>query len=116
MEILTFDELRNANNTLEFEGADHGGAGVSFFVMNAAPGRGPALHRHDYPEIFITLEGQATFHGPDGDVEISAGHVAIVPAGEPHGFTSSGDGPLRQVNIHVNPRFEAEWLEEDAAG
>ena len=62
MEILTFDELENANGNVEFEGAYHGGAGVSFFVMNAERGRGPSLHTHDYPEVLITLEGQATLH------------------------------------------------------
>jgi mannose-6-phosphate isomerase-like protein (cupin superfamily) len=36
----------------------------------------------------------------------------VVPAGEPHGFTSSGDVPLRQVNIHVSPRLISKWLDE----
>ena len=66
MEILTFDELRNANGSVEFQGADHGGADASFFVLDFERGRGPSLHTHDYPEICILLEGQATFHGPDG--------------------------------------------------
>ena len=114
MEILTFDKRANANGNVEFEGADHGGAGVSFFVMNAERGRGPSLHTHDYPEVLITLEGQATFHGPEGDVEVSPGHVTVVPPGEPHGFTSSGDVPLRQVNIHVSPRLISRWLEDEA--
>jgi mannose-6-phosphate isomerase-like protein (cupin superfamily) len=112
MEILTFDELQNANGNVEFEGTDHGGAGVSFFVMNAERGRGPSLHTYDYPEVLITLEGRATLHGPDGDVEVAPGHVTVVPAGEAHGFTSSGDVPLRQVNIHVSPRLISKWLDE----
>ena len=115
MEILRFDELRNANNSLEFEGADHGGAGVSFFLVDAAPGRGPSLHTHDYAEVFIVLEGQATFRGTDGEREVGAGSVVIVPAGEPHGFKASGEGS-RQVNIHASPRFVTEWLEEEAYG
>jgi quercetin dioxygenase-like cupin family protein len=115
MEILRYDELRNANNSLEFEGADHGGAGVSFFLVDAPPGRGPSLHKHDYAEVFIVLEGQATFRGPDGDVEVGAGHVVVVPAGEPHGFRAAGEGS-RQVNIHASPRFVTEWLEQEAYG
>jgi quercetin dioxygenase-like cupin family protein len=111
MEILRFDELRNANNSPEFEGADHGGADVSFFLVDAAPGRGPSLHKHEYAEVFIVLEGQATFRGADGERDVSAGHVVVVPPGEPHGFTASGDGS-RQVNIHASPRFVTEWLEE----
>ena len=75
MEILTFDELRNPNNSVEFEGGDHGSTDVSFFVLDFEHGRGPSLHKHDYAEVCILLEGQATFHGPDGDVEVVAGHV-----------------------------------------
>jgi quercetin dioxygenase-like cupin family protein len=115
MEILRFDELRNANNSLEFEGAEHGDANLAFFLVDAAPGRGPSLHKHDYAEFFIVLEGQAKFRGPDGEVEVSAGNVVVVPAGEPHGFTATGDGS-RQVNIHASPRFVTEWLEQEAYG
>ena len=112
MEILTFDELRNPNNSVEFEGGDHGSTDVSFFVLDFEHGRGPSLHKHDYAEVCILLEGQATFHGPDGDVEVGAGHVVVVPAGEPHAFESSSDRPLRQVNIHVSPRLISQWLDE----
>jgi quercetin dioxygenase-like cupin family protein len=115
MEILRFDELPGRDNSSGFEGADHGGADVSFILLDAAPGRGPALHKHDYPEVFIVLEGRSTFRGPDGEREVSAGHVVVVPAGEPHGFTASEDG-ARQVNIHVSPRFVTEWIEQEAHG
>jgi quercetin dioxygenase-like cupin family protein len=46
---------------------------------------------------------------------VSAAHVVVVPAGEPHGFTATGDGS-KQVNIHASPRFVTEWLEEEAYG
>src|SRR3954452_8175164 len=114
MEILTFDELRNPRNSVEFEGADHGGVDASFFVLDFQRGRGPSLHKHDYAEICILLEGQATFHGADGDVEVTGGHVVLVLAGEPHGFESSGDGPLRQVNVHVSARMLSQWLDGES--
>ncbi len=115
MKVIRNEELSRSNNSLEFEGADHDGVGLSFFLFEGAPGRGPSLHTHDYPEIFIMLEGQSTFRGPDGEVEVHAGEVVVVPAGEPHGFNASGDGS-RQVNIHVSPRFVTEWLEQEAYG
>jgi mannose-6-phosphate isomerase-like protein (cupin superfamily) len=34
-----------------------------------------------------------------------------VPAGVPHGFTNTGDGPLRQVDIHLSPSFSTTWLD-----
>jgi mannose-6-phosphate isomerase-like protein (cupin superfamily) len=111
MEILTFDALRNPNGSVEFQGAEFGGVGASFFVLDFERGRGPGLHTHDYAEICILLEGRATFHGPGGDVDVEAGHVVLVPAGEPHGFESSSDDPLRQVNIHVSPSMLSRWLE-----
>src|SRR5436190_14249213 len=40
---------------------DEIGAGVSVIVVDAAPGEGPRLHRHRYREVFVVLEGEATF-------------------------------------------------------
>ncbi len=115
MKVIRNDELRNANNSLEVEGADHDGADGSFFMVDAAPGRGPSLHTHDYAEVFIVLDGSAAFRAGDAQQEVSAGHVVVVPAGEPHGFTAGGDGS-KQINIHASPRFVTEWLEEQAYG
>jgi len=43
---------------------------------------------------------------------VRAGEIVIVPANTPHRFTNTGNGPLRQIDIHVNSRFETEWLPE----
>ena len=37
--------------------------------------------------------------------------VLVAPAGVAHKFVNSGDGPLRQVDIHVSPSFSTEWLD-----
>ena len=108
--MIRNDELRNANNSLEFEGADHGGADVSFFMVDASPGRGPSLHKHDYDEVFVVQEGQATMTAGDREIVVGAGDIVVVPAGQPHGFVNSGDGPLRQIDIHLSPRYVTEWL------
>jgi mannose-6-phosphate isomerase-like protein (cupin superfamily) len=94
----------------EFEGYDHGGVPVSLIVVDAAPGRGPDLHRHDYAEVFVVHDGEATFIAGDEERTVRAGEIVVVPAGVPHRFFNSGDGPLRQVDIHLNPRFATEWL------
>jgi mannose-6-phosphate isomerase-like protein (cupin superfamily) len=57
----------------------------------------------------IRQEGEATFRLEDGERAVTAGEVVIVPAGEWHGFVNSGDGPLRQIDIHVSPRMSTEW-------
>jgi mannose-6-phosphate isomerase-like protein (cupin superfamily) len=115
MKVIRNDELPTSGASPEFVGEDHG-VGISVILVEAGPGRGPSLHRHDYAEVFVVLEGQASFRGGDEQVEVPAGHMVVVPAGEPHGFKNSGDGTLRQVAIHVSPRFLTEWLESDADG
>jgi mannose-6-phosphate isomerase-like protein (cupin superfamily) len=105
MEIVKQSELPER----ELEGAGHG-VGVSIILVDAQPGRGPALHQHAYEEVFIVQEGRATFTAGDEEREASAGEIVIVPPNTPHRFVNSGDGPLRQVAIHVNPRFATEWL------
>jgi AraC-like ligand binding domain len=41
------------------------------------------------------------------------GDILIVRAGEPHEFVNSGQGVLRQIDIHLNPTFETTWLEDE---
>jgi mannose-6-phosphate isomerase-like protein (cupin superfamily) len=105
MEIVKQSQLPER----ELEGADHG-AGVSIILVDARPGRGPALHKHTYEEVFVVQEGRATFTAGDEEREVSAGDIVIVPANTPHRFVNSGEGPLRQVAIHVSARFATEWL------
>ena len=57
------------------------------------------------------LEGRATYTVGSDTLEAVAGQVLIVGAETPHKFVNSGDGPLRQVDIHLNERFVTEWLE-----
>jgi quercetin dioxygenase-like cupin family protein len=104
-EVIRFADLP----AREFHGHEHGEVGISFVLVDAAPGRGPRLHRHPYEEVFIVQEGRATFFLGDAEREVRAGEVAIAPAGEWHGFVNSGEGPLRQVDIHVSPRMITEW-------
>jgi mannose-6-phosphate isomerase-like protein (cupin superfamily) len=109
MYVVNQADLLLSNIAREFVGDDHG-LGVTFLLVDAPPGRGPSLHRHPYAEILIVQEGEVTL--TDGETErvIGAGDVAVIPAGEPHAFTNTGDGPLRQIDIHLSPRFETEWL------
>lgn len=94
----------------EFEGNEHGGTGISLIFVDSAPGRGPSLHRHDYDEVFIVQEGRATMTAGDRQIEAGPGDIVVVPAGVPHGFVNSGERQLRQIDIHLSPRYVTEWL------
>jgi mannose-6-phosphate isomerase-like protein (cupin superfamily) len=113
MYVVNQEQLPVSNIAREFVGDDHGGVGITLLFVDAPPGRGPSLHRHPYAEVFVVQEGEATM--TDGDTErvVGAGDVVVVPAGEPHGFKSTGDGPLRKVAIHLSSHFDTEWLSRE---
>jgi mannose-6-phosphate isomerase-like protein (cupin superfamily) len=109
--VFAHDDLEHSGNfSRELQGKDCGDPGISLILVAAEPGRGPALHTHDYAEVMIVLEGEATFTDGEQEVVVGPGNVVVVPAGEPHGFTNTGTGSLRQVDIHVADEFLTQWL------
>jgi mannose-6-phosphate isomerase-like protein (cupin superfamily) len=110
VQVLRQGELPFSVIAHELVGEDHG-VGVCVLFIDAAPGDGPRLHRHPYEEIFIVQEGEARFVAGDEERMAGAGDIVVVPADTPHAFRNTGAGPLRQVDVHVSPRFATEWLE-----
>jgi mannose-6-phosphate isomerase-like protein (cupin superfamily) len=104
--IIAKEELPYGAIAHKFEGHRYGDVNVSFFLVDSPPGGGPVLHTHPYEEIFVTLEGEATFTVGDATIEVSAGQIVVAPAGVPHKFVNSGSGPLRQVDIHPSGRIQ----------
>jgi quercetin dioxygenase-like cupin family protein len=96
-------------SSFEARGEDIG-ASVSIIAVETAPGDGPALHRHPYNEVFVVLEGEASFTLGATSRAVRGGEVVLAPAGVPHRFINSGRGILRQVDIHENPAFQTDWL------
>jgi mannose-6-phosphate isomerase-like protein (cupin superfamily) len=89
---------------------------VSFFLVDSPPGGGAVLHTHPYEEVFVTLEGNATFTVGNKTIEVGAGQIVVAPADVPHKFVNSGTGPLRQVDIHPSGRIQQVNIPEDAPG
>lgn len=81
------------------------GAPFSVYIVEAKPGQGPPLHKHPYVEVGFTLQGRATITVGDEQREVQAGGIVVTPANTPHRFVNSGDTTLRQIDIHVGPRF-----------
>ncbi|HEY7926054.1 MAG TPA: cupin domain-containing protein [Candidatus Dormibacteraeota bacterium] len=94
----------------QFLGADHGDAGVSFFIVDLAPGHGPELHVHPYAEVFVIHEGEAAFVVGEKNMVAVAGQVVVAPAAQPHMFKNTGSGRLRMTNIHDNRRMVTEFV------
>jgi mannose-6-phosphate isomerase-like protein (cupin superfamily) len=109
--FLTQDDLPRSNFSRELVGENFGGIPACVIFVDAEPGRGPGLHKHPYAELFFVLEGEATFSDGADERIVGPGEVVIVPPGEPHGFTASGTERLRQIDVHLSPRFDTDWLE-----
>ena len=110
--VINKDELQNSRNSSEFEGYLHGDTDVSFILVDMQPGDGVRLHKHPYQEIFILQEGVATYTVGTTTLEACAGQIIIAPPDTPHKFVNSGEGHLRQVDIHLSKRFITTWLED----
>ncbi len=96
--VIALDDLRFSETARLFEGGDE--IGVSIFVTVYERGRGPDLHVHPYPEVFVVHTGTATFTAGDEQVTVASGHVVVIPAETPHGFTSVSDDTLRVTSVH----------------
>ena len=112
--VISTQELPFGGIAHRFEGYRFGDVNASFFLVESPPGEGARLHFHPYEEIFITLEGEATFTVGDATIEARAGQIVVAPANVPHKFTNSGTGPLRQVDIHPSSRIQQTNIPEAA--
>jgi quercetin dioxygenase-like cupin family protein len=115
MHVLRKEELPLIGSSYNFVGAEQGDVAVSFFLVEAQPGRGAPLHCHDYDEIILVQEGVSRFVAGEEMREARANDVIVIKAGTPHGFVNIGAGVLRQTDIHVSPRFRQENLAPTAA-
>jgi quercetin dioxygenase-like cupin family protein len=111
--VIPLADLSSSPTAWRFDGGPRAGVEVSFFVVHTPPGKGPGLHVHPYPEIFIVEEGEPTFTVGDEKLVVPAGNVLVVPAETPHGFKNWTDSDLRIVSIHPNPEVVQTWLEDD---
>ena len=105
------DQRKGAIAAVEFEGEPYG-AGVSFFLGNLPPGKGPGLHKHPYAETCIVLSGQAAMVVDGKEVVAGAGDIVVVGSATPHCFTAVGDERLDMVCVHASDRFIIEGLSD----
>ena|SRR3712207_5665987 len=95
-------DLRTSPTVALFEGRRHAGVELSFYDTTWKTGRGPALHLHPYPEVFLVEAGEATFVVDGDEVVAGSGHVVVVPANTPHRFENRAAAPLRVLSLHPN--------------
>jgi hypothetical protein len=111
-QVMNFDDLPHNQHAHEFVGADHGDVPFSIILVHAAPGAGPRLHRHPYPELFVVESGAGQLparRGHDGGPRrADRGRTSQ----RPHGFANIGTEPPHVTAIHGAAAFDTEWLTE----
>ena len=92
LRVIAGDELPYGKIARKFEGYRYGDVDVSFFLVDSPPGTGPVLHTHPYEEIFVMLEGIATYTVGEDTIEASAGQIVVAPTGCPTSSSTPGAG------------------------
>jgi quercetin dioxygenase-like cupin family protein len=110
MHIVRKQDLPLIGSSYNFVGADHEVA-ISMYLVEAQPGRGAPLHRHDYDEIIVVQEGHSRLAVGELIREAVVGDIIVVKAGTPHGFVNAGPSLLKQLDIHLSPQFRQDNLE-----
>jgi mannose-6-phosphate isomerase-like protein (cupin superfamily) len=95
----------------QFVGADQGNVGMSAYLVDAPPGRGPRLHRHPYDKVAFVREGRGRWTVDEVSFEAGPGDILVIKAGEVHTFLNIGEGQLVVHDVHLSPRFVQEDLE-----
>jgi quercetin dioxygenase-like cupin family protein len=65
--------------------------------MHVPPGGGPALHRHDFEEMFTVLEGEVEFTFRGETTVVRAGETVNIPANAPHLFRNASGRAMRML-------------------
>jgi len=60
-------------------------------------------------EVFILLDGEATFRVDGAEASARGGQVVVAPAGAMHGFRNTGTGTLEMISIHAAAEMVTEW-------
>jgi mannose-6-phosphate isomerase-like protein (cupin superfamily) len=110
MNVVRTEDLPFAGSSWNFVGADHGGVAISFYVVDAQPGRGAPLHCHDYDEVVVVQAGHPRFFVGDLTRDAGPGDILVIKAGTPHGFVNAGSERLRQIDIHASATFQQRSL------
>ena len=105
------DQRKGKIASVEFEGGPYG-AGISFFLGNLEPGKGPGLHQHPYAETCIVLSGQAAMVVDGKEAVAVAGDIVVIGPATPHRFIAIGNQRLDMVAIHHTNRFVIEPLDD----
>ena len=72
-----------------------------FNIVTFAQDSRTKFHTHTCDQILYATEGTGMVGTRDGDVEISAGDTAFIPAGEEHRHGANEKGPFSHISLQT---------------
>jgi mannose-6-phosphate isomerase-like protein (cupin superfamily) len=103
------EEWRPGVRTRMLASTANGAAQLCLFEQWCDPGHGAPTHLHAVEEVLRVMQGQADVWIDDTHVTLTAGQLAIVPAGRKHGFSNTGKTVLHIASTLAAPVFEAAY-------
>lgn len=75
--------------------------------MSIAPGEsvGGADNTHSADQWMYVVDGVARARVDTHEIELSAGTLLLIEAGEPHSITCISDHPLKTLNFYAPPEY-----------
>src|SRR5512146_330428 len=109
VEKQPIEEWRAGVRTRMRASAANGATQLCMFEQWCAPGHGAPTHLHAAEEVLHVIAGQADVWIGDVHAQLTAGQLAIVPAGRKHGFSNNGSVELHITSTLAAPVFEAAY-------
>lgn len=76
------------------------------------PGQGVMVHVHEHEdELVYVVDGEIEVTLGDQTLTATAGILALLPRGIPHGFTNIGDKPSRVLDVILPGKFDHYFVE-----
>ena len=103
------EEWRPGVRTRLLASAGNGAGQLCLFEQWCDPGYGAPTHLHAVEEVLHVIGGQAEVWIDEARATLTAGQLAIVPAGRKHGFSNNGATVLHIASTLAAPVFEAAY-------
>lgn len=113
MEHVTIDDVAEQGRSADVragltEPLSLADAAINYYELSPGDGFSGGLHTHtDQEEIFLVLEGTATFETAEGTLDVGAGEAVRFDPGEYQTGENRGEGRVRGIAIGA-PREQGE--------
>ena len=92
-----------------------GGDGYHMWVHVDEPGKKGPMHKHTADELFYCVQGQCTFHFPNGASGVlDPGMVVIIPAGQPYQLDNTGTRRMVLLGSRAESDGKARHTEDNS--